>query len=110
MANFKEIKVKNIEGEVEVIDFSKQIGNFLYTQGKDVAVCEAGQKIYHGEETDLTDEAKELVRSFAENVPFIFKQAITAEIGRHHEAHLFSFTTLKGGAAILKPLPLSSFP
>ena len=81
MVNFKEIKVKNIEGEVEVIDFSKQIGNFLYTQGKDVAVCEAGQKIYHGEETDLTDEAKELVRSFAENVPFIFKQAITAEIG-----------------------------
>ena len=81
MSNFKEIKVKNIEGEVEVIDFSKQIGNFLYTQGKDVAVCEAGQKIYHGEETDLTDEAKELVRSFAENVPFIFKQAITAEIG-----------------------------
>ena len=81
MVNFKEIKVKNIEGEVEVIDFSKQIGNFLYTQGKDVAVCEAGQKIYHGEETDLTDEAKELVRSFAENVPFIFKQAIVAEIG-----------------------------
>ena len=81
MVNFKEINVKNVEGEIEVVDVSKQIGNLLYTQGKDVAVCEAGQKIYHGEETDLTDEAKELVRSFAENVPFIFKQAITAEIG-----------------------------
>lgn len=80
MANFKEIKVKNIENEEEIMDFSKQIGNYLYTQGRDVAVCEAGQKIYHGEETDLTDEAKELVRSFAENVPFIFKQAILAEL------------------------------
>ena len=45
MVNFKEINVKNVEGEVEVVDVSKQIGNLLYTQGKDVAVCEAGQKI-----------------------------------------------------------------
>lgn len=80
MANFKEIKVKNIEGEVEVIDFSKQIGNFLYTQGKDVAVCEAGQKIYHGDDVALEADAKELVRSYADGLPYIFKQAILAEL------------------------------
>ena len=80
MANFKEIKVKNIEGEVEIIDFSKQIGNFLYTQGKDVAVCEAGQRIYHGEDVVIEGEAKELLRSFADGLPYIFQQAILAEL------------------------------
>lgn len=80
MANFKEIKVKNIEGEVEVIDFSKQIGNFLYTQGKDVAVCEAGQKIYHGKDVVIEGEAKEFLRSFADGLPYIFQQAILAEL------------------------------
>ena len=38
--NFKESEVKNIEGEVEKIDFSKQIGNALYSNGKDVEICE----------------------------------------------------------------------
>lgn len=80
MANFKEIKVKNIEGEVEVIDFSKQIGNYLYTQGRDVAVCEAGQRIYHGEDVALEAGIKELICSYAENLPYIFKQAILAEL------------------------------
>lgn len=80
MANFKEIKVKNIENEEEIMDFSKQIGNYLYTQGRDVAVCEAGQKIYHGEEIALENEVKELVRSYAENLPYIFKQAVLAEL------------------------------
>lgn len=80
MANFKEIKVKNIENAEEVIDFSKQIGNYLYTQGKDVAVCEAGQRIYHGEDVVIEGEAKELLHSFAEELPYIFKQAILAEL------------------------------
>ena len=80
MANFKEIKVKNIENEVEVIDFSKHIGNLLYTQGRDVAVCEMGQKIYHGEEVTLNDEAKELVRNFADNQSYIIKNPILAEL------------------------------
>lgn len=81
MSNFKEIKVKNIEGEEEVMDFSKQIGNYLYTQGRDVAVCEAGQKIYHGDDVALEADAKELVRSYADSLPYIFKQAILAELG-----------------------------
>ena len=76
MVNFKEINVKNVEGEIEVVDVSKQIGNLLYTQGKDVAVCEAGQKIYHGEETELTDEAKELIRQAANNMPYIYRQSL----------------------------------
>lgn len=80
MANFKEIKVKNIENEEEIMDFSKQIGNYLYTQGRDVAVCEAGQKIYHGDDVALEADAKELVRSYANSLPYIFQQAILAEL------------------------------
>lgn len=76
MVNFKEINVKNVEGEIEVVDVSKQIGNLLYTQGKDVAVCEAGQKIYHGNTVELNDEAKELIRQAANNMPYIYRQAL----------------------------------
>lgn len=76
MVKFTEVKVTNIENEVEVIDLSKQIGNTLYTQGKDVSICECGKKIYYGEEVELTEEQKAFIRQSIEQFPYIFKKAI----------------------------------
>lgn len=78
MAKFTEIKVLNIEGQEEFVDLSKQIGNALYTQGKDVSICECGKKIYYGEEVELTDEQKQFIRNITEQYPYIFKSAIEA--------------------------------
>ena len=74
--NFKEIEVKNIEGEVEKIDFSKQIGNALYSNGKDVEICEAGKDIYFGKDVELTEPVKDFVRAIISEYPYIFRTAI----------------------------------
>ena len=78
MAKFTEIKVLNIEGQEEFVDLSKQIGNALYTQGKDVSICECGKKIYYGEDVELTDEQKQFICNITEQYPYIFKSAIEA--------------------------------
>lgn len=80
MAKFTEIKVTNIEGNEEVVDFSKQIGNMLYTQGKDVDICECGKKIYYGEDVELTKEQKEFIKGIIANYPYIFRTAIESVI------------------------------
>lgn len=72
---FTEIKVLNIEGQEEVIDFSKQIGNQLYTQGKDVDICECGKKIYYGEEVELTNEQNDFVKNLVSQFPYIYRVA-----------------------------------
>lgn len=74
--NFKEIEVKNIEGEIEKIDFSKQIGNALYSNGKDVEICEAGKDIYFGKDVELSDNVKEFVKTVISNYPYVFRTAI----------------------------------
>lgn len=76
MAKFTEIKVTNIEGEEEVIDLSKAIGNALYTNGKDVNVCESGKKIYYGEDVELTDDVKETIRQHISQYPYILRTAL----------------------------------
>lgn len=73
---FTEIIVKNIENQEEKIDFSKLIGNALYTQGKDVDVCETGKKIYYGKEVELSEDAKAMIKQTTANLPYIYRSAI----------------------------------
>lgn len=81
MANFKEIKVKNINNEIEKIDVSKEIGNILYTQGMDVDICECGRKIYYGEEVELTEPQKEFIKEkILPQFTYIFRVAIEEEL------------------------------
>lgn len=73
---FTEIPVENIEGNIENINLCREIGNILYTQGKDVAICECGKSIYHGEEVELSSECKTFIHEAIVNFPYIIKQAI----------------------------------
>lgn len=48
--NFKEIAVQTtIEGDVEVFDFRKVLGNILY-RGSDIELSDFGKKVYYSEE------------------------------------------------------------
>lgn len=76
MAKFTEIKVLNIEGQEEIIDFSKTIGNTLYTQGKDVSICECGKKIYYGEDVELTENQKSFIKEIIAQYPYVLRNAI----------------------------------
>ena len=75
--NFKDIKIKDINGNEVVADFQKQIGNQLYMQGHDIEECELGKKIYFAEgEIELTDKEADMVRRITAGYSYVARQAI----------------------------------
>lgn len=69
--DFSKIVVKDIEGnpyrvqqgkEIVEYDFCKPLGNTLFYTSKDIRLSEIGQKIYHHETVELTDEEIKAVR------------------------------------------------
>jgi len=80
--DFSKIIVRGIDGQPYMVkesdkkvpyDFSKVLGNAMFYTGKDLRISELGQKIYHHEEVELSDEEVKEVREFINNgfVPFI---------------------------------------
>ena len=57
--NFKEIKLKDLEGNEAVYDVSKSLGNIIYQSTADLGMLDVAQQIYKKGSIDLTDEAKE---------------------------------------------------
>ena len=75
--NFKDIKIKDINGNEVVADFQQQIGNQLYMQGHDIEECELGKKIYFAEgEIELTDKEADMVRRITQGYSFVARQGI----------------------------------
>jgi hypothetical protein len=74
--DFRKIRVRNIEGEEEVADISKTLGNILYMNGQDIEECELGKAIYHDGEVELNEKAVETVRRFAKNFSYLMRSSI----------------------------------
>ena len=74
--DFRKIRVRNIEGEEEVADISKTIGNVLYMNGQDIEECELGKAIYHDGEVELNEKAVETVKRFAKNFSYLMRSSI----------------------------------
>lgn len=84
--NFSKIVVLDIDGNQYMVpqvkdnkqmlvpyDFAKVLGNGLFYKGQDIHLSELGQKIYHHEEVELTDEDIQNIRKFINEsfVPFV---------------------------------------
>ena len=77
--NFKEIIIKDINGNDIVADFQKQLGNQLYMQGQNIEECELGKKIYFtpdGEATELDDKEVAIVRKAVQGYSYVARTAI----------------------------------
>lgn len=75
--NFKDIKIKDINGKEVVADFQQQIGNQLYMQGHDIEECELGKKIYFANgEVELSDKEADMVRRITASYSFVARQGI----------------------------------
>ena len=74
--DFRKIRVRNIEGEEEVADISKTIGNVLYMNGQDIEECELGKAIYHDGEVELNEKAVETVKRFSKNFSYLMRSSI----------------------------------
>ena len=71
--NDKPYEVADKAGAKVPYDFAKVLGNGLFYGGKDIRISELGQKVYHHEEVELTDEELKTVRDLinAGFAPFI---------------------------------------
>ena len=78
--NFKEIVIKDIEGNDVKADFSKQIGNQLYMQGINIEECELGKKIYFDGEVELTDNDAEVVKRITAGYSLVARTGIESAL------------------------------
>ena len=74
--DFRQIGVKNIEGKIETADVSKQLGNLMYMQGKNIEECELGRDIYHKGQVELNQKQEDMVRRFIQPWSYVLRSAI----------------------------------
>ena len=77
--NFANIKIKDIEGNEQIADVQKQIGNQLYMTGQNIEECELGKRIYFADgEVELTADECTIVRRVTEGYSYVARIAIDA--------------------------------
>ena len=64
--NFAKIMVKDIERKTSPRDFSKEIGNTIFSTTKDIGELDLARDIYHKGEVDLSKEQAQLVKGYVE--------------------------------------------
>lgn len=68
-ADFRKVEIENINGEKEVVDLSKILGNGLYARAQTLEVVELARNIWKNGEVELSDEEVNILK---EQVPQIF--------------------------------------
>lgn len=78
--DFRELKVKDLDGNELVYDVSKSLGNFIYRVTPDIGMFQLAQKMYNDGEVEIPDELKEQLVAIVSHpqCPFvaIIKQTI----------------------------------
>ena len=74
--DFRQLMLKDIEGNELPVDISKNLGNMMYMQGQTIDECELGRDIYHKGEVELKEKDIDVVKRFANNFSFIMRQTI----------------------------------
>jgi hypothetical protein len=68
-ADFRKVEIENINGEKEIVDLSKILGNGLYSNAKTLEVVELARSIWKDGEVELKEED---VKILEEQVPQLF--------------------------------------
>ena len=79
--DFRNIVIKDINGQDTKADVTALFGNMLYMQGQNIEECELGQAIYHqGDEgheaLELNDKQVAIVKAYAERLPYVMRTGI----------------------------------
>ena len=79
--DFRNIMIRDINGQETKADVTALFGNMLYMQGQNIEECELGQAIYHqGDEgpeaLELNDKQVAIVKTYAERLPYVMRTGI----------------------------------
>ena len=78
--DFREIQVKDIEGNNSTVDIAKMLGNAIYQRTADLGELELAQNIYKNGEVELSERIKEYVRTnFVAVVQVAVNEALLVE-------------------------------
>lgn len=62
--NFKEVPTRDIEGNLEPRDISKELGNFIYRETSDLGELDLAQRIYKNGEIEANESEIEIIRKY----------------------------------------------
>lgn len=75
--NFKNIQVQTINGSVQELDMSKELGNAIYAKTMDLGELELAREIYKNGEAEIDEEqAAMLVRVIRDNFLAFVQESI----------------------------------
>jgi hypothetical protein len=79
--DFRNIIIRDINGQETKADVTSLFGNMLYMQGQNIEECELGQAIYHQgnegpEALELSDKQVAIVKTYAERLPYVMRTGI----------------------------------
>jgi hypothetical protein len=79
--DFRNIIIRDINGQETKADVTALFGNMLYMQGQNIEECELGQAIYHqGDEgpeaLELSDKQVAIAKAYAERLPYVMRTGI----------------------------------
>ena len=81
--DFSNIMINDIDGNEAPADIRQLFGNMLYMQGVNIDECELGTAIYHqkeGEPMELTKEQADIVKRYAERLPYVMRTGIISAL------------------------------
>lgn len=62
--DFRNVEVKDIEGNPVTVDLSKELGNMMYLNAQDIADADLGHDIYHKGKVELNKEQASIVKGY----------------------------------------------
>ena len=62
--DFREIQVKDIEGNNSTVDIAKMLGNAIYQRTADLGELELAQNIYKNGEVELSTDQAERIKEY----------------------------------------------
>jgi len=64
--DFRKIEIEDINGNVSVIDLSKELGNLIYKNTPDLGELEFAQELYKNGEVDIDGAKAEIIRKYVD--------------------------------------------
>ena len=64
--DFRKIGIKGIDGKIQSYDLSKELGNVIFQNTKDIGELDFARDIYHKGEVDITKEQAQAIKNYVE--------------------------------------------
>lgn len=78
--DFRKVELKDIEGNIENYDLSKELGNAIYKKTADLGELDLAQRIYKQGEVEIDDAEKEVIKRYVKENFLAFVQLAVNEM------------------------------